>query len=286
MSTALVHIGTHKTGTTAFQQWADGSREALLDRCGIALYEGLYGPSHFEIPLLCLRDDRTMTGRRVVPESLLGEWKDEVRRHLAQQVARPEERLLISSESLSLLRYDDEVAALRDLLGPRQIKVAACLREPASFLESYRHEMAKKGIQPSRFRASHNYVEPDTWLVKWDEMLSVWRRVLGEDRVVDFSYEVAMAQYQSSIPGVLAALSIDDTELPSWEGVTANTRSQPERSLGVRVVRRLNRLRSDATVDSGAPPRASGPFLAGALPPQWFGSGRASGPGGPRVRLA
>ena len=83
-----------------------------------------------------------------------------------------------------------------------------------------------RDVAPSHYRDSHDYIGADTWLVRWDEMLSVWRGVLGDENVVDFSYEEAMAQYDSTIPGVLSALSIDPTGLPSWEGVTANTSSR------------------------------------------------------------
>lgn len=242
MSEALVHIGTHKTGTTAFQEWADRHQDALLARSGIALYDGLYGPSHYELTLLCLRPNRTMRQRWRVPESVLDEWRDSVRDHIAGQVALPADKLLISAESLSFLRYEDEVAILRDLLTPRAIQVAVCLRDPTAFLESYRYEMERRDIPPSRFAASHNYVEPDTWLTDWDGMLSVWRDVLGEDRVTVFSYEEQMARHRSSIPGVLEALSIDDTDLPSWTGVTANTRAQFERSFGSKITRTLARI--------------------------------------------
>ncbi len=244
MTTALVHIGTHKTGTTAFQQWADTNRAALLEQRDIAVYDGLYGRSHYELTLLCMRPNRTMRQRWRVPESVLDEWRDSVREHIAEQVARPSERLLISAESLSLLRYEDEVAALRDLLGPRTIQAAVCLRDPESFLESYRYEMQKKNIAPSRFRSSHNYVEPDTWLIDWDGMLEVWRTVLGDDRVASFGYEESMAVHGSSIPGVLSALSIDDTALPSWVGVKANRRVDQEPSFGKRITRSLSRLPS------------------------------------------
>ena len=194
-------MGTHKTGTTAFQQWADRHRDALLERSGVGVYESLYGLSHYEITLLCLRPNRTMRQRWRVPESVLDEWRDSVRDHIASQVARPTDRLLISAESLSLLRYEDEVAALKDLLGPRTIRATVCLRDPESFLVSYRSEMARKNISPSRFRTSHEYVEPDTWLIDWDGMLSVWRQVLGAENVTSFSYEQALAEHGSSIPG-------------------------------------------------------------------------------------
>jgi hypothetical protein len=227
VSTALVHIGTHRTGTTAFQQWTERHRAALLELRDIRMYEGRYLASHFELALLCIRRNRTMRQQRRVPEWCLDEWREETIEHVARQVDHPAQGLLISAEALSLLRYEDEVAALRDLLSPRRLQVAVCLREKQSFLDSYRREMWIKDIAPSHYRTSHDYIRADTWLVKWEEMLSVWRSVLGDENVVDFSYEEAMAQYRSTIPAVLGALWIDPIGLPSWEGVTANTSPRP-----------------------------------------------------------
>jgi hypothetical protein len=58
---AIVHIGTHKTGTTTFQRWADLNRAEILEATGFRYYESMYpsgAPSaHFEIALACLRPD-------------------------------------------------------------------------------------------------------------------------------------------------------------------------------------------------------------------------------------
>lgn len=226
MSTALVHIGTHRTGTTAFQQWTERHRGALLGLRGVKVYEGRYLASHVEFALLCIRRNRTMRQQRRVSEWCLDEWREETIEHISRQVADPTKELLISAEALSLLRYEDEVSALGDLLSPRRLKVAVCLRDKQSFLDSYRREMWMKNVAPSRYRASHDYVEADTWLVQWEEMLSLWRRILGDENVVDFSYEEAMVQYDSTIPAVLGALSIDPIGLPSWEGLTINASSR------------------------------------------------------------
>ena len=56
--------------------------------------------------------------------------------HISRRVADPAEELLISAEALSLLRYEDEVSALCELLRPRAVRVAVCLRDKQSFLDS------------------------------------------------------------------------------------------------------------------------------------------------------
>jgi len=214
----------------------------LSELRGIDVYQGLFGPSHFELALLCMRSNRTMGAQRRVPEWRLDEWRAETTDHVTRQVAGPAERLLVSAEALSLLRYEDEVEVLAQLLSPRSLRVAVCIRDPVSFLQSYRREIQKNGDTPSRYRASHQYVEPDTWLVRWDDMLDVWRRVIGDEEVIAFNYEDVMGRFGSSIPGVLAALGIDPDGLPSWDGLTANVTRAPD-PLTIKAARRLKRLR-------------------------------------------
>jgi hypothetical protein len=251
VSTALVHIGTHRTGTTAFQEWAARSRAALLQLRDVKLYEGRFAANHFELSLVCIRRDRTMRQQRRVPEWCLEEWRQETLEHVSRQVRHPAQNLLVSAESLSLLRYEDEVAALRDALSPRELRVAVCLREKQSYLDSLRREMWRDEIAPSRYHTSHNYIESDTWLVEWDHMLSVWRTVLGEDNVVAFGYEEAMARHRSTIPAVLGALHLDADGLPSWERLTANVTSRlskgapgPLKRLSVTALRRMAQPKS------------------------------------------
>ncbi len=54
-----------------------------------------------------------------------------------------------------------------------------------------------------------------------------------------------MAQYDSTIPAVLSALSIDPVGLPSWEGVTANASSRST-GVGQRLPFDLKRLSATA----------------------------------------
>jgi hypothetical protein len=236
MATALVHIGTHKTGTTSFQKWTDDHRQGLLDRNGIHVYRGQHLPANApELAVLCLRANRMSPAKEILVESSLQEWRDETARHVAEQVASDAEHLLVSAEDLSLLRHDDEVERLRELLAPRDLRVAVCLRDPASFLASYRLQLKRMGQPPSRFPSSHRNFGPDSWLVQWDEMLDVWRRVLGADRVVSFDYADALTEHRSTIPAVLEALGIDASELPSWDRYRENVTSERQTARAARV---------------------------------------------------
>jgi hypothetical protein len=228
MAAALVHIGTHKTGTTSFQHWAQDNRGALLDQ-GMHLFEGKYALTSIALPLLCTRPNRTTPPQRFVMDYRLDEWRADMEAYVAEQVAHPAEDLLVSAEDLSLLRFPDEVERLVELLAPRTVRVAVCLRDPDEFLRSYRAEMNRLGEPPSDYPSSHTYYGNDTWLTRWDEMLATWRSVIGDDKVVAFSYEDAIAEHGSTIPGVLEAFGIAPDGLPSWESYLTNVTAKAQR---------------------------------------------------------
>jgi len=237
-----VHIGTHKTGSTSFQQWALTEAAALREQEGVALYESHLGWfSHSEFPLLCMRPNRAMHRKISYPDWCLDEWQAEARAQIRRQVAQPDVDLLISAENLSLLRHDDELDALARLLAPREVRVVVCLRDPTAYLDSYRRMMAARGDQPSRYAESFHYVEPDTWLVDFDGLLAAYRRAFGADAVEVFDYEGALAQHGSTIPGVLDAFGIDPEAWPSWRGFWTNA-APPPPSLRQRARRRASRL--------------------------------------------
>jgi hypothetical protein len=223
-----VHIGTHKTGTTSFQRWANDSREALRDR-GIHVFEGLYDLTNIALALLCVRPNRTIPPQRFIMDSRLDEWRTDAVDYVSRQVAQPSPDILVSAEDLSLLRFPDEVERLVELLAPRQVEVAVCLRNPEDFLRSYRAEMDRLGEPPSEFSSSHTYYGDDTWLTRWDEMLATWRSVVGEANVRAFSYEDAMAAEGTTIPGVLEALGVSSVGLPEWTSYHANVSAKVQR---------------------------------------------------------
>lgn len=254
MADALLHIGLHKTGTTAFQNWASSNADALQAANGIRYFEGMFGSCHYELGLLAVGPGRTMGGMNLQPQWPLAEWQHNAARHVRAQAAPDDTTLLISSEELSLLRDEHEVRTVCDLLAPRQLRVAVCLRSPESWLESYRQQHLRHGYL-SEFRSSHAYVGPDTWLTDWDQMLRVWRNVLGDENVVTCDYDDSVARYGSSIPAVLTALGIDPDEVPPWQGFVANVtpgntgtfaRVTPTATERVRHARsRLGQIRQD-----------------------------------------
>ena len=222
MATALVHIGTHKTGTSSLQVWLENNRDWLAENRGIHLFKGAYGGNPLEIGLWCLRPNRTIPISHRIVESRLDEWRDETELRIRTQLADPEQDVLITSEALSMLRYPDEVERFAQFLGARDVRLVVCLRDRAAFLESYRRQLLRTGSELSPYRSSHAYLEPDTWVTDWDAMLATWGSVFGAEAIRTLSYEEAMADYGSTIPAVLDAWGFNLDDVPSWKGLEVN----------------------------------------------------------------
>ncbi len=221
MAEALLHIGTHKTGSTAFQFWARRSARGLAAQ-GVHLYEPMYdSASHYDVPMYCMRLNRTMGRKSQHPEHCLDELREGFARRFHDQVA-DKDRILVTAEALSLLRYEDELRRLEELLDGRSVRVAVVIRDQQSFLTSAIQQLHRSGAEPSSFPSSSTYFRPDSWVVRWDEMLEVWRAVFGGSSVVAASYEDAMDRYGSSVPVVIESLGLDADALPSWQGIIRN----------------------------------------------------------------
>ena len=233
---AVVHIGTHKTGTTSFQVWADRNRAHLETDLGLTYYRGLFESNHYELSLLCIDPGRSLSMRAKIPDWCLEGWQAQVREHASREVAQDTPRLLISCEDFSYARTTAEVEALRDLVAPRELSVVVTLRDPEAFLRSYSNEISSQGFERSSIQGSFAYVEDDSWLVDYDRMLSVYRDVLGPDRVHVVDYETAMRQDGSTLPAVMAGCGARSGQLPDWEEYRFN-------SSGPRARRVLGRLR-------------------------------------------
>jgi len=233
---ALIHIGTHKTGSTAFQIWAAEARSDLAAKANIEYYRGMFSPSHAEFPMLCLARDRNMPMRVRTPDWCLPEWRAEAERYIGEQVVGPAKSLLISSEALSYVRQKSEVERLVDLLRPRRLSVVAVLRDRMDYLQSYRRTMESLGFPPSSFPRSFAYVEDDSWLLDYDALLAPYRTVLGSAQVNVISYEETLRRYGSVIPGILDAWDVEEGDIPHWDRYTPSAKKK-HRLFGLRGLR-------------------------------------------------
>jgi hypothetical protein len=196
--------------------WAEAQRAELRAATGLRYYRGVFGSSHYEFPLLCMRADRNSAMRAREHDWMLPSFRARLRAQIVDELNEPGD-VLISAEGLSYLRHDDEVRELRELLAPRVVKFVVVLRNRQDFLRSYREEMAREGFPPSTYEESFAYTNDSTWLTDYPALL----RAFSNPTVVN--YEDALDRYGSIIPALLEACVGTIPPLRSWQGIWENT---------------------------------------------------------------
>lgn len=206
----VLHIGTHRTGTTSLQRFLRGSSR-LLDRIGHVYPAGRFvAAAHPELHVATMRDDRSSPIRdrfrppsRAVLAAELTTWIRGVRE------ANPDKVPIFSTEGLSYLRHADEVEALRALFGDADVRIVLYLRDRGSFLESYRRFLAANSIPPSGDPRSYRYIRPDTWLVDYNALVEAYAGVFGMANMTILVYEAEQARYGGTVRSFFRTLGYD-----------------------------------------------------------------------------
>jgi hypothetical protein len=211
LPTLYLHIGTHKTGSTSLQRWLNQQRNWLLQH-HFSYYRGLHFPNnHIECYLAAMRLNRDSFARQAIGE-FSAHYYAEVKQRLAIFAAQqPQQHKIISTEGLSLLRFEDELVLLKDLLSvfKADIKIILYLRDKSSYLASYRAQLAKKpGRLPSNEFWSALYVAEDTWLTDYDSLIKAYAGAFGMENLTIIDYDQQMAEYGDIIPAFVNALNL------------------------------------------------------------------------------
>ena len=209
MSNILLHVGFQKTGTTSIQYWLRDHERVLAEHEMRFPRAWLHLNTHVELSLTLTRLSRMTQGRMRGDEWRDPNWRASVHKQVRDDLAaHPNELTILSNEDLSLLRYDDEIVRVRELLGDAVI--VAYLREPSEFVASLaahysKPTMAGLSDDPDAF----NHVTPDSWLCRYEERIALWRRHFSRVRTLD--YDAATARDGSVIPSFLRLLHVPVT---------------------------------------------------------------------------
>jgi hypothetical protein len=204
----ILHVGVHRTGTTSIQRF-------LREHLGAPGFPfGHMEPDlHFEIGLYGARPERVnreyLEATYDVPtppdiERMVRGWIDAAR--------AAGSNLVLSSETISYLRFADEIDRVVDLFegaGADDIEVIFVQRDPASFLESYRLAMAVVEHRGLDNLSDITEISEDSWLVDYEARIALWER---RCRVHVFDLETAVAEEGSIIPSVARVVGIDPVE--------------------------------------------------------------------------
>lgn len=202
----ILHIGTHKTGTTTLQQWCANHSDALAQH-GI-LYPRAGRPG-----------SGPRAGHHLVPWALLPNRKalpEEVWPQLEQECANSDlPRVLLSAEALSLLSRQ-QISKLKEFMPRGQVTVLIYLRHPRDYLIG-----AYKGrLQRGKNQMQFHEVVSQFRRCNYSAVLSRWAEVFGRDAVVPRIYD-KVCQNTGLFADFLHQLRIDPSSVP-----------QPKRRLG------------------------------------------------------
>jgi hypothetical protein len=199
----LLHIGTHKTGTTSIQHF-------LRQHVGVPSYPmGLLHPdSHSELAGIAARRERADM-LTTAPQWVDDSGREQVARHVRAQVTSDVERLIYSSENLSLLCHADEVAAVMHLLRGRDVQVVMYTRNPRDFLASYDFTIRLFGLAPPSRPDAINDVSPGSWLVDYQQRIDLWAQ---HAPVTVIDYDEVVARDGSVIPTFAGLLGIEPVD--------------------------------------------------------------------------
>jgi hypothetical protein len=219
----VLHVGTHRTGTTSLQGFLR-AHDDLLATVDTGYPPGFLLPVvHTELPLLTVRAERTWPARLRFPETRRASWVAAAQEHVRAQVtADGPSTLVYIHEDLSYLRYDDELERLRGLFAGCEVQVVVVLRERESFLRSYRSQLLGTGFELSDDPDSFAYLGEDSWLLDHDALVGGYQRWFGKTNVAVLDYDATMERDGSVIPVFAELLGIDRASLPSLEAFHYN----------------------------------------------------------------
>lgn len=207
-----LHIGTHKTGSTSIQAFLRANRRKLL-RHGFNLYRGsIYINNHIELYLAAMRPERDSFAKQKLELVLGPQFVKNVKRHVARFLdLSSTEAVLMTTEGLSLLRYNDEIDRLYSILKAKEnhVSIILYLRDPERFIESYKIQILKvPGRVFSDDPQSVFYVKPGTWLTDYRAIIDAFRRGFGDDAIRIIDYDAEMAQRGDVLPSFVEALGL------------------------------------------------------------------------------
>jgi hypothetical protein len=180
----FLHIGTHKTGTSAIQDFLVLNRKAL-SRQGI-LYPQKTRRDYFE----------NKDGTVIVPARQFKNYQKLVCLGRAKK-----KHVILSNEAFSLM---DDVSPIRAALGDVETIIICYLRRQDDFIQSYYNQEVKHAGNYNEIMA----YQPPTNL-HYDKLLARWVKVFGKENVVVRPYEKQQFKNQDLIADFLEIVGLE-----------------------------------------------------------------------------
>lgn len=221
----VLHIGTHKTGSTSLQYFLDRERDKLWD-CGIAYFQGRHiRDNHVELHAAAMRPDRPSPFKLDTGLVVDADYVASVRRALRDFVDAAGDRLCVfSAEGMSYLRYMDEVSTLKSFFPDADIDILVYLRERESYRRSHQSQFDRRVAAGRLIDPSFADLGPGSWLLDYEARLRPFKTVFGEAHVHVVDFDAARVSDGSVIPSCLRFLGVDHHFAPvDWRSIALNT---------------------------------------------------------------
>ena len=176
MTTAYIHIGTHKTGSTSIQYFLFKNRNKLSEQGFLYPLSGipnknLFGQHHLAVAFLEHLQLNTYN-----PNA--GGWEEVI----SEANAVPDKNIIISSENFCLPRFDlEQIYKIKDYLSQYRVKIVIYLRRQDKYLISkYRQFIGANKYSDSFER----FISDQKWLIDYYQILKPWQQVFGTKNII------------------------------------------------------------------------------------------------------
>lgn len=226
----LIHIGTHKTGSSSFQAYlADHSTE--LKQSGFSVLPDKYAHT---AACLSVRDELPIPGadHLIDKESRIKTEKN-LRDCISKfYIENQTNALILSCEHFSYFRTIEEVDRLLSFFACHdEIRVFTVVRDKGSFLNSYKAQIRKTGHGPIKDDTSSPfYCGKDTWLVDYDGMKTPWVARTNDFQII--SYE----NTDDVVTELILAFNLPDFR--GGKPYRVNVRTSETRNIAIQVLKK------------------------------------------------
>lgn len=196
--TLIVHIGTHKTGTTFFQNSLARNRDLLLKQGILYPKSGEIHNAHFKLSWQ-LNDP----ANRAKPIDEVGDWPLLIK----ELQESPAHTALISSEEFSLTGQPQRFDLLKKYF---DVRIFCMIRSPDAFLQSFYSQWVKDFHSRETRPLSRYLAEENPFFLDNRRLLEKWLKVFGRPAMIVGNFDKAASQ-GNLLAGMFSCL---DWEVP------------------------------------------------------------------------
>lgn len=186
--TVFIHIGTHKTGTTALQSWCLENRESLERKYKI-YYPSVFAYTdghHSFVRQISSEIKQEIPLRNGKTDEKHYSCNDRQLRKMLRLSSRNDCDVILSSEMFTYITKEEEIRRLLDILKGYEIKIVVYFRPIFEWMHSAYHSrnrtFRKNILAPEEFYSQETGGQQNR--INSIELVKRWQKVFGENKVI------------------------------------------------------------------------------------------------------